>query len=212
MDELVAVVPLRSPGDGKSRLAPALDRDARARLAGAMLADVVTALRGAGLHVVVAAGGPAAAAAAAALQADAVLDTPDVRSLDDAVAHAGRRLAPLPALLVVQADLPGLTADDVRAVIAGVDPVVIAPTDDGGTAALLRRPPTVMGTAFGPDSGRAHQRLAAAAGVTPRVVRRPGLAHDVDVLADLDALDPAAVGAATRRVLAELGDSASDCA
>ena len=66
MDLPVALVPLRSPGHGKTRLAPDLDRDARAALAGAMLADVVTALRAAELHVVVAAGGEAAAAAASA--------------------------------------------------------------------------------------------------------------------------------------------------
>ena len=93
MDGLVAVVPLRSPGTGKTRLAPTLDTDARAALAGAMLADVVAALRGAGVEVVVAAGGPAAAAAASALQVTAVVDPPTTRSLDDAVEHARSHIA-----------------------------------------------------------------------------------------------------------------------
>lgn len=208
-DRLVAVVPLRSPGDGKTRLAPALGPDARAALAGAMLADVVGALREAAVDVVVAAGGPAAATAAAALGAPVVMDGPGVASLDAAVDHARRRLEPAAALLVVQADLPLLTADDVRALVAGQDPVVVAPTDDGGTSALLRRPPSVMATAFGPDSGRAHRDLARAAGLRARVVRRPGLAHDVDVLSDLHALSLDDVGPATAAVLAVLRRDAS---
>lgn len=205
MDQLIALVPLRSPGDGKTRLAPALGRRTRAALAGAMLADVVGALRQAGVHVVVAAGGPAAAAAAAALACDVVMDGAGVGSLDQAIDHARRRLEPLPALLVVQADLPTLSVEDVRAVVAGDDAVVIAPTDDGGTSALLRRPPSVMGTAYGPGSGRAHRQLAEAAGVHPRIVRRGGLRRDVDVLADLHVLDADRVGPATAAVLADLG-------
>lgn len=205
----VAVVPLRSPGHGKTRLAPDLDRDARAALAGAMLADVVAALRAADLRVVVAAGGPAAAAAASALAAEVVVDGPEVRSLDQAVAHTRRRLGPVPALLVVQADLPLLTADDVRAVVAGEHAVVVAPTADGGTSALLRRPPDVVATAYGPGSGAAHLRLARERGLVPHVVDRPGLRHDVDVLADLRALSATDVGPATAAVLRELDDAAS---
>lgn len=212
MDRLVAVVPLRSPGDGKTRLSPTLGRESRAALAGAMLADVVHTLRAAEVDVVVAAGGPAAAAAASALQAEVVMDGPGVRSLDAAIEHACRCLAPLPALLVVQADLPTLTPDDVRAVIAGEDAVVVAPTDDGGTSALLRRPPSVIATAFGPDSGRTHVRLAEAAGLRPRIVRRPGLRRDVDVLTDLQALSLDEVGPATATVLAGLRTRDSDCA
>lgn len=209
MDELVAVVPLRSPGDGKTRLAPALGRDTRAALAGAMLADVVAALRGADVHVVVAAGGPAAAAAASALRADVVMDGPGVHSLDAAVEHARRHLEPLSALLVVQADLPTLTPDDVRALLTSPAEVVLAPTDDGGTSALLRRPAGVIPTAYGPGSARAHRRLAREAGLQPRVVRRPGLQRDVDVLSDLHALGIDEVGPATAAVLSRLRDEAT---
>lgn len=207
-DQVVAVVPLRAPGDGKTRLAPALDRDARAALAGAMLADVVTALRGADVHVVVAAGGPSAAAAASALQADVVMDPPGVASLDAAVEHARRQLEPVPALLVVQADLPLLRPADVEAVLAPAAAVVVAPTDDGGTSALLRRPAGVVPTAYGRDSARRHRQLALDAGVTPHVVRRPGLALDVDVLEDLQALGTRPVGPATAAVLRALGADA----
>jgi len=204
MTDLLALVPLRSPGHGKTRLAPALDRDARAALAGAMLADVIDALQEVDVPTVVAASGPAAAAAASALQTDVVLDPPGTRSLDQAIERARVRLAPRAGLLVVQADLPLLQADDIRAVVDQDTPVVVAPTSDGGTSALLRRPSGVIGTAFGPDSGRAHVRLAEEAGVPVAVVRRPGLAHDVDDLGDLTGIR-GPVGPATLAVLARLG-------
>ena len=207
-DRVVAVVPLRAPGDGKTRLAPALDRDARAALAGAMLADVVAALRGADVHVVVAAGGPSAAAAGSALRTDVIMDPPGTTSLDLAVEHARRQLEPLAALLVVQADLPLLRPADVEAVLASESAVVVAPTDDGGTSALLRRPAGVVPTAYGRDSARTHRRLAVDAGITPHVVRRPGLALDVDVHEDLRALAGRAVGPATAAVLAALASEA----
>jgi 2-phospho-L-lactate/phosphoenolpyruvate guanylyltransferase len=202
--DLLALVPLRSPGLGKTRLAPALDRDARAALAGAMLADVIRALRDAEVTTVVAASGPAAAAAASALQTDVVLDPPGTRSLDQAIEQARLRVAPRAGLLVVQADLPLLQADDIHAVIEQDAPVVVAPTSDGGTSALLRRPSGVIGTAFGRGSGRAHVRLAEDAEVLVAVVRRPGLAHDVDDLGDLTAIQ-GLVGPATRSVLDQLG-------
>lgn len=212
MRDLVAVVPLRSPGHGKSRLAPALTRHGRAALAGAMLADVLAALRGADVDLVVAAGGTAAASAASALRAETIMDGPEVTSLDGAIEHARRRLGPLRALLVVQADLPTITTDDVLALVEADEEVVIAPTDDGGTSALLRRPPTVIGTAFGPGSGGAHRRLAESSGLVPRLVHRPGLALDVDVLDDLRRLRSVGVGTATAAVLASLELDETDCA
>ena len=198
----VAVVPLRSPGDGKTRLAPALDVAARADLAAAMLADVVAAVRGAGLRVVVAASGDGAVRAAESVDAEVVEDGPGVGSLDGAIEHVRARLRPA-ALLVVQADLPGLTSQDVQALVDGDDAVVVAPTDDGGTSALLRRPADVIATAYGPASARAHLRRAREAGIEPRIVHRPGLARDVDVVEDLHALGEH-VGPATRAVLARL--------
>jgi 2-phospho-L-lactate/phosphoenolpyruvate guanylyltransferase len=55
---IVALVPLRAPGVGKSRLAPRLTVEQRATLAGAMLADVCHALERTPLdRIVVAAAG-----------------------------------------------------------------------------------------------------------------------------------------------------------
>lgn len=216
----VALVPLRSPGLGKTRLAATLTPEERAALAGAMLADVVAALRGSRIgRLVVAASGAAAAAAASAVGAEvlpdptAVAERPARQRLDAAVAAATLRLAGAGTLLIVAADLPHLRASDVDAVLACDAEVVVAPTRDGGTGGLVRRPPNVCGTAYGPRSAARHLALARAAGLRATHVDAAGFAHDVDVEGDLgrsrrdDALPP--LGPRTAALLADAGFGAT---
>ena len=90
------------------------------------------------------------------------------------------------------ADLPYLAAADIAAMIeAGrTSAVVIAEAKDGGTNALLLRPPTVLQFAF-TTAGRAPRSMPtmrATVGIEPAIVRRPGLARDIDTPDDLKAL------------------------
>ena len=212
---VVALVPLRSPGEGKTRLSPALTVEQRAALAGAMLADVVTALLAAPVdRVVVAAGGGAAVSAGSALGVEVVVDPagsdrrPVARRLDAAIASAAAQLGRVGALLVVAADLPHLAVADVTAVLACDAEVVVAPTVDGGTGGLLRRPPDACGTAYGAGSADRHAALAVAAGRRVRRLDLAGFAHDVDVAADLRTLRDVGrppLGARTSTVLSRLG-------
>lgn len=200
---VTAIVPLRT--GGKTRLAPVLAPSERAALAAAMLADVASALHAAGVaRVVVAAQGPPAVTAGHALGLEVLRDASE-GGLDQALRHAATRVGGSEGLLVAAADLPRLTAADVEQVLASPAAVVVAPTRDAGTGGLLRRPPGAIPTAYGPGSARAHLRLAADAGLRAEVVRAPGFAHDVDTLADLEQLPGGELGAATARVLAELG-------
>jgi 2-phospho-L-lactate guanylyltransferase len=95
-----------------------------------------------------------------------------------------------PVAAVVSADLPLLTADDVRALIA-VTPqrgLAIARAHDGGTNAVSMRPPGVLRTCFGePGSAALHERAAWTAGADAHVLDRPGLAFDIDTPEDLAA-------------------------
>lgn len=200
--DTVALVPVRSPGEGKSRLADVLSREERAALSGAMLADVAAALAASRVgRVVVAAAGAPAAAAASALGLDVVLDPPTVRGLDGAIAAAASRLGTVETLLVVAADLPRLTAGDVDALLASRAGVAVAPTDDGGTGGLLRRPPAVIPTAYGAGSGARHLRIARAAGVPTQQLELAGFRADVDTWADVRALARGTVGQATSAFL-----------
>lgn len=202
---VVALVPTRSPGAGKTRLAPGLGPEQRAALGGAMLGDVVATLEASAVdHVVVAASGDRAVAAAAALGVDVLRDPPGTDGLDAAVSAAVRRLGSGATVLVVMADLPCLTPTDVSGLLAPDGAVVIAATDDGGTGGLLRRPVTVIPTAYGPGSAVRHEHLARSSGLDPTVVRLPGFARDVDTWEDLRHLRTATVGPRTARVLAEL--------
>lgn len=202
---VVALVPTRSPGAGKSRLAPGLDVAQRAALGTAMLGDVVAVLEASPVdRVVVAAAGHGAVEAATALGVDVLHDPPRARGLDDAVAAAVGRLPTGSHVLVVMADLPSLCPTDVAALLAADAEVVVAPTDDGGTGGLLRRPADVMGTAYGPGSGGRHARLAAARGRSSEVVQLPGFARDIDTWDDLELLERVAVGPRTARFLATL--------
>lgn len=200
--ETVALIPLRAPGSGKSRLAPELSAGERASLAAAMLTDVLTALGDAGLtRRVVVAGGSQAAAAATRLHVDVLRDPPGATSLDTTLASATRHVSRAGAVLVVAADLPGIRGGEVRGLLETEAHVVVAPTHDGGTGGLLRRPPLVIGTAYGRSSALRHLNLARQAGVTSSTLQLEGFAHDVDTVDDLRAALDLELGAATRSFL-----------
>lgn len=93
------------------------------------------------------------------------------------------------ALLVLPADLPTVTAADVTALAhAGQDSpcVVIAPSEDNGTNALLLHPMDAIEFAFGVDSFSRHQEQAVQQNIPFNVIHSSTLAFDVDRPADLD--------------------------
>jgi 2-phospho-L-lactate guanylyltransferase (CobY/MobA/RfbA family) len=173
---LTAVVPMKSTEFAKSRLAPVLDAAGRRTLAQQMLDHVLGVLRGAGLAVRVAG------------------DNQGKGDLNAYVTEAARLVERDGAdhLLLVMADLPYLASDDIAALIeAGRDnAVVIAEAKDGGTNAMLLTPPTVLEFAFATHrpSATFHAESARRAGIEPVILRRPGLARDIDTPADLAAL------------------------
>lgn len=202
----LALVPVRDPGLAKSRLADVLGREARAALTGAMLADVVTALHGAGLkRIIVLAGGPVASSAAKALGVDVLLDPPGEQGLNAALAAASRRVR-ASSSLVVPADLPLLTAQDVTTLVGTAGEVVVAATKDGGTGGLLRRPAWVIDPVFGGRSAARHLMTARQAGFSAERVDVDGFTMDVDDGDDLQHVsDHPALGAVTGRVLRDIG-------
>jgi 2-phospho-L-lactate/phosphoenolpyruvate guanylyltransferase len=160
------VIPWRR-GDAKSRL-PAWCRDA---LAEAMLADVISACR--------------------ELSEPVVADAPI--GLGPAVALA---LAPFHGrpVLVVNADLPCVTADDLVQLTACVPAggVALAAADDGTVNALAYADAALFAPLYGHGSARRF------AGSVPAITLRiPNLVDDVDTLGDLARVLPRC-GAATR--------------
>lgn len=91
-------------------------------------------------------------------------------------------------VLALPTDLPFLSvAALVDLIEAGPDRAIhIAPDrHETGTNALYMRPPGLIPYAFGPESFRRHQALAAAAGIRPCLCRQPELAFDIDTPDDL---------------------------
>lgn len=187
----VAIVPLKRLDHAKGRLAAHLDGPQRRALVGWMLARVVAACQATPEidRVLVVAGDEAAARLAATLGVDVVVErTPGLAA---ALAAADRETAVAPASLVVAADLPLAAAEDLAAVCrAGRQGpcVVVAPTRDGGTAALLRRPAGLIVPAYGTGSAAAHLQAAAAVGARGQRLEVSALAFDVDTAEDVGGL------------------------
>ena len=188
---LTAIIPLKALHRAKRRLAPVLDDVSRRELVEWMFARVVAACAESAAvdDIVVAAGDRAAEALARGMGLAAVVEPQP--SIDAAVARAVHALGPDRDTLVIAADLPRATGADLDELCrAGpaTPAVVIAPTWDGGTAALLRRPSSIIPTSFGGRSARAHAERARLAGLVPVVVMLSGLTHDVDTPAALQDL------------------------
>jgi 2-phospho-L-lactate guanylyltransferase len=188
------VVPFRG-AKGKSRLGR-LPRAVREALVSAMLDDVLAACTAIGPTFVV---GPAAAVP------PGVTVVADPGGGQGAAVRAGLEAAALAAgvagpLLVVNADLPCVTARDLLALAGAVpdDGLALAPAADGTTNALALSSLAVFAPVYGPGSA---ERFAALG--PSRVVEAPNLIDDVDTAADLERLR-ARLGPRTRSVLATL--------
>jgi 2-phospho-L-lactate guanylyltransferase len=81
-----------------------------------------------------------------------------------------------------------LTAEDLDELFKLVptgNGMVIAPSHDGGTNALLLRPPQAIAYAFGEDSFARHRAMAAAAELACHTYHSSTLALDIDHPEDL---------------------------
>ena len=114
------------------------------------------------------------------------------------------------ALLRLPIDIPLVTAGDIETLFAEPEPtpsVVIVPSRDGaGTNALLRSPPDLFASHFGPDSFRLHVKEAERAGARIKIVHNDRIALDIDEPKDLRAAaERVSPNSATARLLKQLG-------
>lgn len=190
---VTAVVPLRD-GRGKTRLAPVLSEGQRRRVVAALARRVVTTLLQveelSQVLVVTSDREFVAETLGGVAGRVVVVEQPSESPGLDAAADLGRQWAGTGRLLVIHADLPVVTADDLRALLAHGEPVVLA-TDSPGTgtnAVVLTGDAQRFRFAFGPGSLQAHLAEAERLGVRANVVRRPGTATDLDTEEDWSAL------------------------
>jgi 2-phospho-L-lactate guanylyltransferase len=194
----------------KTRLLSPLGRDDLEALCLAMLEDVLTALLATPSldRVAVATPDERVAELAQSLGAEALLG-PDA-GLNPAIDAAGVALGlgPSEPYLVVLGDVAGATPDDLQQLFDALGPTgaAMAPSSDGGTAALLRRPRDIIPSCFGPQSAARHREAARERSVTLAELALPSLAVDLDRAEDVELfLKGEGDGAKTRRALHELG-------
>ncbi len=188
------VIPVRALEGAKSRLGEVLDAEERRELVELLLRRTLDAARTAPGVSVVAVVSPDTAALAVARSAGALPIVQRTSGLNPGLVEARDALVgQADRLLVLPADLPEITAEDVAAMLALADEVapgtgplvVLAPDRHGrGTNALLLDPPAVIEPSFGGGSRALHASLAAAAGAGYlELVGRLGL--DLDTPDDL---------------------------
>ncbi len=189
---LWAIVPVKPLQRGKSRLASVLSPQERLSLNQRLLAHTLHTLKGIPEleHVLVVSRDSTALALARKLGARTVQED-GAPHLNLALARATvfvRRFATR-GVLIVPADLPLLTAEDVSIMLNYAhDPPVVAVAPDRrrqGTNALLVSPPGLIEYDFGEQSFARHCALARQAGARLEIVDLPSLALDVDIPEDL---------------------------
>ena len=170
----VAVIPFR-PVNPKTRLSGLLSQAEREAFARAMLADVVEAVRAAGLDPLLLSTHP--------------YDCPgvDVRIAPVGLSDALNALLPTlegPAL-VIMADLPLVTPEAVLRLVNAATDVAIAPGRGGGTNAILIRDTARFHVDYYECSVSKHLAIAAEAGLSVEVVDSFRLYLDLDEEEDL---------------------------
>ena len=189
------LLPVKKIETAKQRLAAFLSPAERQALMAAMTADLFAAVRAATApdRVFIVTSDPTASATATSYGWTVLHEetqTSESASVDD----ASRRCTALgvTALLRLPLDLPLVTGPDIDSLFAAAPQtpgVLLVPSRDGtGTNAILRSPPTLFPSHFGPNSYEKHLREAAAANATLVEHQNPRIAMDVDDPADLRAL------------------------
>ena len=206
------IVPIKNPANAKTRLSRMLGAEERQKLAGVMFADVARALSGVrlaqGIFVVTADRGVSLQARRLGFE---VLEEGSQHSESASVDWASGELEDRGYDLVmrVPADIPMVTAADIDGLLEMElcrPGALMVPSREGtGTNSIMRIPPTLFQSHFGPDSLRLHRDEAAKLGVEPVIVANDRIGLDIDEPGDLAALLECGRGTQTFRFLTEGG-------
>ena len=205
------LIPIKDPVQAKTRLASILSPEERQRLAWAMFEDVSRAATEATAPdrvVMVTSYGPAIERARQ-LGWDVLVEESQA-SESASVDWASRVLARrgFDVVMRLPADLPLVQAEDIDALFSiemRAPAALLVPSREGtGTNAIIRTPPDLFPSRFGPDSLALHQEEAARTGVECVIVNNSRIALDIDDSADLKILIEQGRGTHAFTALAEM--------
>jgi len=186
------LIPVKEFQRSKERLAPHYSQDDRAALAAAMCEDffrLVASVRGVD-RIYVVSKEYKALTLAQQLNFETIIESEQIsesHSVDAASRYCEER--GVGALLRLPIDIPLATATDIESIFAESEvapsAVIVPSRDDTGTNALLRSPPALFLSHFGPNSFALHLEEAERAGAKVKIVRNERLALDIDDVEDL---------------------------
>jgi 2-phospho-L-lactate guanylyltransferase len=205
-----AIIPVKPLRYGKSRLSHILSPDERAELTTKMLHRTLQVLSNvAGIYRTLVISRDPAALKIARQYGAFTYGEGEKQDLNRALTRAAHIAAAQEAtgILVVPADLPLITVEDVEMMLAGVGPsmagsragefnngafsyqltrrVALCPDrDSNGTNALYVTPPTGFEFSYGEGSFARHLKEAEQLGMASRIVHAPGLKFDLDTEED----------------------------
>jgi 2-phospho-L-lactate guanylyltransferase len=108
------------------------------------------------------------------------------------------------SVLVLPADVPLVTSKDINGIVSlcsDSPSVGVSPSHAGGTNSLMRNPPNVMPTYFGPESYKRHLDEASKLGIQASTSESQGLSLDIDLPRDLSLLFKLGEGTESQRFL-----------
>lgn len=189
--EIVAIIPMKPLGEGKSRLARGLTPGQRADITLGMLRRVIGAIQGAAIDPIWVVGGDERVKNVARNTSSLWLEDLG-RNLNDTISKAFERAFQQgKSAFYVPGDLPFVKASDIHSLVGAsrhLNNLTLVPARrDGGTNGIL----VPRGLPFQPELGRRsftkHLSQASKLGVSVAICYTPGLSFDLDTLDDLEA-------------------------
>jgi 2-phospho-L-lactate guanylyltransferase len=184
------IIPVKPFAEGKSRLSMILSAGEREGLARRMFRHVLNAARDAQVfeRIMVVSRDREVLAIANETGVECLLENGSGlnAALDQARRYAVGRGAQ--SLVVLPADLPAITADELRCFVQQAPSgrgLAIAPSTAGGTNALYLCPPDLIPFSFGEGSSERHLDLARQNSAAVEVRQSPLLSFDLDLPDDL---------------------------
>jgi 2-phospho-L-lactate guanylyltransferase len=189
------LIPVKDPTQAKTRLADLLSVDERRRLAWAMFEDVSRAIATARKpdRVVLVSSFAPAVESARDLGWEVLIEESQI-SESASVDWASRILSErgFGTVMRLPADLPLVRAEDIDELLSveldSPGALLVPSRESTGTNAIIRTPPTLFPSRFGPNSLALHKQQAERVGVECMIVNNARIALDIDEPGDVEML------------------------
>jgi len=186
---IFAVVPVKSLLKSKTRLSSVLNPQDRQTLTLSMLGDVLKALKSSMVYQIIVVSSDKTVKVLANKFGVAHLSESQL-GLNPAIEQATEWCIQDDAesVLVLPTDVPLIMPEDINQIVklgSEEKSIVISPSQNGGTNALLQKPPNLIPPCFGRHSFMKHVGKASSKGISIRFYSSERVSFDIDSLEDL---------------------------